>query len=129
MDVRALYQTLLAWLLPGLGHLAQKRYAKACYFGGLVLGCYALGVWLGEGASVSAARYPYHVYGQYGAGLPAFLASLLGAEPTGRSIDRLELGVVFTTVAGILNLVVMIDAYEWRRRGGHLAHAASGPSA
>lgn len=115
MTARALYQTLLAWLLPGLGHLVQGRYAKAAYFGALVLGMYGLGVWLGEGASVSAARFPYHVYGQYGAGLPAFVASLLGAEPTGRTIDRLELGLVFTTVAGIMNVIVMIDVYEWRR--------------
>lgn len=118
MDPRALYQALLGWLVPGLGHMVQGRYAKAVYFAALVLGTYALGVWLGEGASVSAARYPFHVYGQYGAGLPAFVSSLIGAEATGRTIDRLELGVVFTTVAGILNVVVMIDVYEWRRRGG-----------
>ncbi len=118
MFARALYQTLLAWLVPGLGHVLQRRYAMAAYFGGLVLGIYVLGVWLGEGASVSAHRYPYHLYGQYGAGLPAYLASLLGERPVGETVDRLELGVVFTTVAGILNVIVMVDAYEWTRRGG-----------
>lgn len=118
MPYRALYQTLLAWLVPGLGHLVQGRHAKGLYFALLILGMYGLGVWLGEGASVSSARYPFHVYGQYCAGLPAFVASLLGAEPTGRTIDRLELGVVFTTVAGIMNLVVMVDTYEWRRQQG-----------
>jgi hypothetical protein len=125
MHVVALYQTLLTWLVPGFGHLVQKRYAKAGFFGGLVLGTFVLGVWLGEGASVSAMRFPVHMYGQYGAGLPTFLASLLGAAPTGHTIDRLELGVVFTTVAGILNVVVMIDTYEWRRRGGHLASSGA----
>ena len=116
MIARALYQTLLAWLVPGLGHVAQRRYAHAAYFGGLVLGAFALGVWLSEGSAVSTVRYPYHVYGQYGAGLPAYLASLLGETPTGRTIDRAELGLVFTTVAGILNVVVMVDAYEHTRR-------------
>jgi hypothetical protein len=118
MTARALYQTLLAWVLPGLGHLVQGRYAKAAYFALLVLGTFALGVWLGEGASVSSARFEYHVYGQYGAGLPAFIASVFGDAPTGHTIDRLELGLVFTTVAGILNVIVMIDVYEWQRLKG-----------
>lgn len=116
MFARALYQTLLAWLLPGLGHVAQGRYAKAVYFAVLVLGAYGLGVWLSEGAAVSSARFPFHAYGQYGAGLPAFLAGWLGDEPAGHTIDRLELGLVFTTVAGILNLIVMVDVYEFTRR-------------
>ena len=113
--LRPLLMAFLTWLIPGLGHLAQKRLAKALYFGFLVLGTYALGVWLGDGGSVSAARYEWHVYGQYGAALPAYLASLMGAEPMGATVDRLELGVVFTTVAGILNVVVMVDAYEVAR--------------
>ena len=116
MEPRALYHALLAWLVPGLGHLAQRRYAMAAYFGGLVLLVYGLGLWLGEGASVSGVRFPIHLYGQYGAGLPAFLGSILGEMPTGRTIDRLELGLVFTTVAGILNVIVVVDAYEWTRR-------------
>lgn len=116
MDGRALYHALLAWVMPGLGHVVQGRWAKAAYLGGIVLTLFVLGVWLGDGGSVSAARYPYHVYGQYGAALPAFLASLLGEQPLGHVVDRLELGVVFTTVAGIMNIVVVIDAYEWTRR-------------
>jgi hypothetical protein len=114
--LRPLFMAFLTWLVPGLGHLAQKRMAKALYFGLLILGTYALGVWLGEGGSVSAARYEWHIYGQYGAALPAYLASLMGSDPLGATVDRLELGVVFTTVAGILNVVVMVDAYEVARR-------------
>jgi hypothetical protein len=54
--------------------------------------------------------------GQIGAGLAALLADgLLGSVPQPRTIDRLELGLVFTTVAGILNLVAMVDAYELAR--------------
>jgi hypothetical protein len=35
--------------------------------------------------------------------------------PQGRTIDRLELGVVFATVAGILNVIALVDAYELAR--------------
>jgi len=117
---------LAAWAVPGLGHLLLGRRAKAAWFGLLILGTFGLGLLLGEGASVSSARYPWHMCGQIGAGLVALLAdSLLGRAPQSGTIDRLELGLVFTTVAGILNLVAVVDAYELARGvapdGGPLA--------
>lgn len=116
MDSRALLAALCAWAVPGLGHVVLGRRAKAIYFGVLVMGLFALGVWVGGGGSVSAARFPYHIYGQYGAGLPALLASWIGAAPLGETVDRLELGLLMTTVAGILNVIVVVDAYETARR-------------
>lgn len=113
---------LAAWLCPGLGHLLLRRPAKAAWFGGLILGAFALGLVLGEGHSVSSVRFPYHAWGQHAALLPAWLAdTFLGARLQGETLDRLELGVVFTTVAGIMNIVAMVDAYEiarTRRRAG-----------
>jgi hypothetical protein len=118
MRIPAPLVAIAAWAVPGLGHVLLGRMSKAAWFGLLILGFFGLGVWLGEGASVSTARFPWHVYGQFGAGLPALLADrLLGVVPTGRTIDRLELGVVITTVAGIMNVVAMVDAYETARRG------------
>ncbi len=116
MQVPTVIVTLAAWAVPGLGHLLLGRRAKAAYFGALILGVFGLGLWLAEGASVSWARNPFHIYGQLGAALPALLADrLLGHVPQGRTIDRLELGVVFTTVAGIMNIVATVDAYEIAR--------------
>ena len=107
---------IAAWAVPGLGHLLLGRRAKAAWFGLLILGAFGIGLALGEGASVSSARYPWHMIGQVGAGLVTLLAdALLGRLPQSHTIDRLELGLVFTTVAGILNLVAMVDAYELAR--------------
>ena len=107
---------LTAWLCPGLGHLILRRPAKAAWFGGLILGTFALGLWLGDGHSVSTARFPYHAWGQHAALLPAWLADTwLGSRAQGATQDRLELGVVFTTVAGIMNIVAIVDAYEIAR--------------
>jgi len=109
---------LAAWAVPGLGHLLLGRRAKAAWFGALILGTFGVGLLLGEGASVSSARYPWHMCGQIGAGLAALLADgLLGSRPQAGTIDRLELGLVFTAVAGILNFVAMVDAYELARGG------------
>jgi hypothetical protein len=113
----SLIVALAAWGVPGLGHLLLGRAAKAAYFGLLILGVFGVGLWLGHGASVSAARFPWHIYGQGGAGLVAWLADrFLGSRPQGFTIDRLELGVVFTTVAGIMNIIAVVDAYEIARR-------------
>jgi len=107
---------LAAWAVPGLGHLLLGRRAKAAWFGLLILGTFGLGLLLGEGASVSSARYPWYMCGQVGAGLVALLVDgTLGKAPQLGTIDRLELGLVFTTVAGILNFVAMVDAYELAR--------------
>jgi hypothetical protein len=116
MALPALVIAAAAWAVPGFGHLLLGRPAKAAYFGLLILGIFGLGLWLGEGASVSRARFPFHIYGQLGAGVPALLADrFLGIIPQGRTIDRLELGVVFTTVAGIMNVIAIVDAYEIAR--------------
>jgi len=117
MTIPPLIVALAAWAVPGLGHLVLGRAAKAAYFGLLILGVFVLGLWLSHGAAVSAARFNWHIYGQRGAGIIAWFADrFLGSVPQGRTIDRLELGVVFTTVAGIMNVIAIVDAYEMARR-------------
>jgi hypothetical protein len=107
---------IAAWLVPGLGHWLLGRTAKALYLGGLILGAFAVGLVLGHGHSVASAKFPYYWIGQMGAAGPALLANLLlGSAPQGRTIDRLELGLVFTTVAGIMNVVAVVDAYTVAR--------------
>jgi len=117
----------LGWLVPGLGHVVVDRRDKALYFGVLVIGTFALGVWLGEGASVSHARYPYHWWGQILAGGPALLAEhVWGSAKLGRTVDTHEIGTVFTAVAGILNVIVLADVYfEARGAPGDPRESAS----
>jgi hypothetical protein len=116
MSLPAPVIALLGWAVPGLGHWLLGRRTKALYLGGLILGAFAIGLLLGEGFSVASAKFPYHWWGQLGAALPAFLADrLLGLRAQGHTVDRLELGVVFTTVAGIMNVVAVVDAYTLAR--------------
>jgi len=126
MIARLLLAMGLGWLVPGLGHVVVGRVDKALYFGVLVIGTFALGVWLGEGASVSPERYPYHWWGQILAGGPALLAERVwGRAPLGRTVDTHEIGTVFTAVAGILNLIVIADAYYEGRGANHDPREAS----
>ena len=110
---------LAAWAMPGLGHVLLGRTAKGLYLGGLILGAFGIGLLLGQGYSVASVKFPYHWLGQVCAGVPALLANrFLGLRAQTQTIDRLELGVVFTTVAGIMNVVAIVDAYTIARTRG-----------
>jgi hypothetical protein len=146
---------LLAWLVPGLGHLYQGRTAKGLLFFVTILGTFAFGLWgVGGGKVVYANSYGqqpwrWQYYCQLGVGLPAMPAllqkgragrphSLLGdfmapPEMTPQNLvddsgnmskqpnelakwtlemhPRYEIGTVYTVIAGLLNLLVICDAY------------------
>src|SRR5437870_7556008 len=69
---------ILAWLIPGAGHLYQRRTGKGLLFMICILGTYFFGLALGEGKVVYASwnqvdrRWQYPL--QLGAGLPALPA-------------------------------------------------------
>ncbi|REK12770.1 MAG: hypothetical protein DWQ37_11125 [Planctomycetota bacterium] len=129
----------LGWLVPGLGHLYQGRTAKGLLFMICILSTFVFGLSISEGRAVYASwtdwdrRLPYLC--QVGVGLPAlpalvqnFLvrsqkAPLFGgvmAPPSTpqelndwyRELHRyLELGTVYTMIAGLLNVLAVYDAW------------------
>jgi uncharacterized protein DUF6677 len=140
IDLRDPYfAALLAWAVPGAGHLYQRRYAKGILFLACILGTYFFGLALGEGKVVYASwnqvdrRWQYPL--QLGVGLPAAPAvvqsmvvrrgnpplwSGLMAPPANpeqlsdwhrRLNIRFELGTLYTMIAGLLNVLAIWDAY------------------
>ncbi len=72
---------LLAWLVPGLGHLYQGRTAKGLLFFVCVIGTFSYGLSLGKGKVVYASTsgqqpFRWQYYCQLGVGLPAMPALL-----------------------------------------------------
>ncbi len=71
---------LLAWLVPGLGHLYQGRTAKGILFMACILSTFFYGLAISHGRAVYASwteddiRLPY--FCQLGVGLPALPALL-----------------------------------------------------
>ncbi len=130
---------LLAWLIPGAGHLYQRRTGKGLLFMVCILSTYFFGLALGEGKVVYASwnqvdrRWQYPL--QLGAGLPALPAIVQnmivrrGREPmlggvmapprTQEELSdwhktlnmRFELGTLYTMIAGLLNILAIWDAY------------------
>ena len=71
-----LLAALLAWVLPGLGHVYQGRTGKGILFFVCVLGTFFYGLYLGDGKVVYAAvpweqQYRWQYWCQLGVGLPS----------------------------------------------------------
>lgn len=145
---------LLAWALPGLGHVYQGRTGKGLLFFVCVMGTFFYGLYLGGGKVVYAAvpweqQYRWQYWCQLGVGLPStpmlvqrhrilnkqeplwngFMAPPKNGpskwkddsgnwttQPnelamwTVKYHPHLELGTVYTVVAGLLNVLVICDA-------------------
>lgn len=110
----------LGWLVPGAGHVLFGRKAKAVYFGVLILILFVIGFWLGDERVVSANRYGLYLLAQIWVGGPTLLA-LVATQHLRVTYDIHfhDAGLLFTAVAGLLNLVVLVDLYEiyLRERG------------
>jgi len=106
---------LAAWAIPGLGHLWQGRRAKGLIF--LVV----LPLMFAIGLAIQGRLFPFELsdplvglaaIADLGIGLPYFIANALGAGAGDVRAVTYEYGNAFVMTAGLLNLLVVIDAYD-----------------
>ena len=122
---------LLGWIVPGLGHLFVGRPGKALLYFVLVVATYALGLRFAEFLCVNRAREPYWFLGQALAGGPtaAVLHLTRDFQMTHR-VPFYDLGLLYTTAAGLLNAVAVADALglaDERRAAREAARVAAPP--
>lgn len=135
---------LLAWLVPGLGHLYQGRKGKAALYAVSILGLFFVGLVLGDGKIVywrwiTPMQDPENFRASYLcqfwvglAALPGLIQATLEhyghssilwgylAPPSPQAVNALhpklsrlvEVGWVYTVVAGLLNILAIYDALE-----------------
>lgn len=114
MSSRSLTAMILAFLVPGGGHVYLGRRNRGLAFLAIILLMFIAGLLL-EG-KVYVAR-PGSVLsllatlGSMGAGLPYFVARLFGATGDITSITY-EYGTAFTLTAGIMNLLLVLDSFD-----------------
>jgi hypothetical protein len=105
----------VAWLIPGAGHLWLGRRQKGLVFLVALSLMFAFGLWL-EGQlfpfDVSQPLVALMAIADVSIGLPYFAAKAVGAG-AGRVVAiTYEYGNTFVIVAGLLNLLVVLDAYD-----------------
>ena len=102
----------LAWAVPGLGHWFQGRRRRGLIVFALLVGLFLLGTWLAEGSNLSRERHFYYWAGQILLGLPAIEAELVsGRPPVTGSIPHADVGLLYACLAGLLNVLAMLDVY------------------
>lgn len=107
----------LSWLVPGLGHAKAGQKDKGVVMGAAVAIVFALGLIFSGGHACDRGQAAVWWIGQNCFGGGSLFAALVTAplERAGMPID-LDLGVVLCTVAGLMNLVVMVDAFTVAER-------------
>jgi TM2 domain-containing membrane protein YozV len=110
----------LAWLVPGLGHFLQGRVVRGVVSSLTILVMFFLGVTIGGhiyGLSESGEGLLSSLFGlcDMGSGLLYLLSRLAGLAVNERPEQATsEYGSVFLMVAGLLNLILALDAFDIR---------------
>jgi hypothetical protein len=108
---------LLALLIPGAGHLYLGRRDKGLIFLVAIVALFSLGVLLGAPLQVTLGLDDLLASGftlaQWMAGLPYLIARQLVGELGGAAkAVTFEYAKTYTAVAGLLNVLVILDAYD-----------------
>jgi hypothetical protein len=105
----------LAWVLPGLGHwYLGRRYKAIVFCAGILL--LFLGGWVMGQCRVVNHHDQLPFMAQILTGVTTLVANAIGAAllrqgPADPVSAAYQSGLVYTLVAGLLNLLVMLDAY------------------
>lgn len=108
---------LFACLLPGAGHLYLGRRAVGLLYLGALLALFGLGLAMQAGLSPHWSFFDDPLAfivsgGQLAIGLPYHVARALGLGAGRVTAPTYEYGLTFTAVAGLLNVLVVLDAYD-----------------
>lgn len=105
----------VAWAVPGAGHLWLGRRQKGIVFLVTIPLMFVTGLFLEGRLFPFEATQPLVLlaaFADLGNGLPYFVARLLG-HGSGRVVAvTYEYGNAFAIVAGLLNMLVVLDAYD-----------------
>jgi hypothetical protein len=106
---------LASWAIPGVGHLWLGRRSKGLIF------LIAIPLMFAIGLAINGRLAPFDLseplvglaaFADLGIGAPYFIASMLGLGVGDVRAVTYEYGNAFLIVSGLLNLLVVIDAYD-----------------
>lgn len=116
MTSRAVIAMILAWLVPGAGHLALGKRGRAAVFFVIVVFMFVIGLSIDGGLyTVATSRGSLlkilASFASMGAGVLYFIARRIGV-PGDVVSATFEYGSAFTLTAGLMNLLLVIDCYD-----------------
>jgi hypothetical protein len=116
MKGRTVTAMLLAYLVPGAGHLYLGRRGRAITFFLIVVLLFAIGIAVdGDLYTINHANGSVlrmlAALGSLGSGVIYWIAAGMGAHGDMTSIT-VEHGTAFTITAGLMNLLLVVDAFD-----------------
>lgn len=110
-------EVFAGWLVPGLGHWLQGRRARAVVVFVVLVGLLVFGTLLADGSNLDRERHFYYWSGQFMAGAPVMvLEALHGHALVTRDIAYADVGLVFACLAGLLNILCLLDVQAFGSR-------------
>jgi hypothetical protein len=106
---------MLAWLVPGAAHLWLGRPRKAVVFFVVLIGMYAIGLAFGGRLFPLQTSDPLMflaALADWGLGVPRLLAVFAGAGQGDVTAITYEYGNTFLMSAGLLNMLVVLNAFD-----------------
>ena len=110
---------LLAWLIPGAGHVLLKRPGRGALIAASVTAMYLLGLMMRgalfapqSGDLLTTVIYCGGFFGNVMSGILYFLSVWLGYAQPDVAGHVHDYGTKFLVAAGLLNLLAVVDAYE-----------------
>lgn len=106
---------ILGWLIPGLGHAAQKKFKRGLFFFAAIAVMCALGLHMGGKIYSFQTENPLTILGflsDIGMGMFYFAAKLFSIG--GGNLEKItfEFGSAFIAGAGLLNYLIALDALD-----------------
>jgi hypothetical protein len=108
---------IAGWLVPGAGHFLLGRRAQALVFFLAVTVTYLVGMALADFGNVSPERHTYYFLAHSFNGGETLLAWFLTRDvvmdhvPKHFGMQTGEIGILYTAVASLLNIIAVMDAY------------------
>jgi Family of unknown function (DUF6677) len=119
-----IFAVIVAWLVPGAGHLLLRKFGRGILFLVVIAGAFALGLalhgrlfWPAVAEPPSSLHFDLITvlwfFAQIGSGLCYLGSYLLGIGVVPRwEAPTFEYGNAFMFLAGLLNYLVIHDAYD-----------------
>jgi hypothetical protein len=113
---------LIAWLLPGLGHILLGRWKRGLIIAVAIWAMFVIAIlsggayYPGFGFKDGALLYLLNIFSKIGNGLGAFISFLLGSNPPIDAAAKatFEYGGRFLEISGLLNFIAIMDAIDIR---------------
>ena len=126
---------LLGWVLPGLGHWHAGLRKQGMLLTLLIGGAFAFGLVLSDCEAVSRDLHPIAFWAQVGVG--GATIPLVTIDPAADKVlsgyDTIKMreavprhndtGVLFCSIAGLLNILALFDLIDRRTRPGPKTHS------